>query len=1251
MLASDTVAEFFPDRTPRALGARMAEPAALPRLRWQAGVVRRLAWLVLALLVLTQITMAFAVVSPLAFDVLVQVRRLTWLVVATAALAEVLTGDPSALLRPVAAFVPFVVVGMASALLSIEPLAGLADIAHWLITMLAACLLGRALRGTNLPALLTAWFLIALLSSAAIAVLGPRIGVVSDGRFAHGVWRGIFVHKNWLAWYAGFGVLLAAFAGSLRLSVRLVLGAVALACLYFAHSAGTIVVLAAVLALLTMVALWRRLGLSTGLQLLASGLVLGFAGIVGWGGYAALLAAMGRNATLTGRTSIWQAYFSRALDGWLFGSGPASFTGLSLTTADVGLKFQNLGKIFTPHNMFIAIFGETGLIGLLAYAGAFAAILVSALRLPAGPGRMLLLAFTLFFLVSGLDETHEVFGVGAGVFLIVLLRAWHWHGQTLAPAVPGAARDGAHHPIGGPDAGARRVFRVPRGLRRYAMALGPTGLALALQFVTFAITARGLGVIAFGLYSAVTALAAILIELIGCGISDVLVRGVARDAKSFAGHFGQMLIAFALTFPPVLLAGAGLLALTGGVALPLSVALVGLGGEMIAARMATSTESILVAHGDMAGAAAVRVVTACTRLVAALCFFAVARALALWVWVVLAQSLVLALGLGLYVICRFGAPRFAWSALDLRAGQAFAVNQTARALQGNIDRLVLAGFADPAALGAYAAGARLLVVGLFPIQVLTRMLYPEFFRRGLSGLAATRAYARAQAPAMLATGLAAFAAVALVAQILPHLLGHDFAASRNAAVLLASALPLIGLQYLAADTLTGAGHQGLRAGLATGASLGSGVLMIAGVRLLGGTGGVVAGFVAGHALFLAVLIAASRLSDRKWSHRHRTAAPNGRVSGHVGAMHRLQHGPDIGHSARHQRHRSHAPIVVAQIVGRGTAQGRGQIVDDPVHLGPGTGRPLQKQNRKPGKYNHCQPIEYGFHQTILALRKIPKKPRTADCHAGRNSGLLLPCLIDWPSPGRPVVTGIAQRMPPRAVGRGWRILGAGLLVLPAAGLPSCGAAHDSRSSHDRAILWHEDFAGGAVRWSDWTRCEQPWNDRVSACSNLAAGSGEQIYWDPALMRGGRDPVAPGADGGISLLARPITADERDLMVKATARQRDLQPAHRQALAQVGWTTAWMQTRTAYPTSTTIAARLRPGAGASFWGGFWTLNETAHGHGHWPPEIDIAEVTNEPDGRMRVRQVIHFRDAAGKLQTAGCPQALLPRDWITAFVSG
>ncbi|WP_353227642.1 oligosaccharide flippase family protein [Novosphingobium sp.] len=403
----------------------------------------------------------------------------------------------------------------------------------------------------------------------------------------------------------------------------------------------------------------------------------------------------------------------------------------------------------------------------------------------------------------------------------------------------------------------RRAAAARPGVLRYARALGPTGVALALQFVTFAVTARGLGVAAFGLYATVIAVSAILIELLGCGFSDVLVRAVARDAASFATYFGLMLMAFAVTFVPVLLGGAGLLAVASGTALPFSVALVGLAGEMIAGRCCASTEAIMVAHGSMSGAAVVRMVTVVTRLVSALCYFAMARALDLWVWVVLGQSIALAIGLCLYIVHRYGRPRFAWSWQEWRAGLAFAVNQTARALQGNVDRLVLAGFVGPAALGAYAAGARLLVVGLFPIQVLTRMLYPEFFRQGLGGITATRRFAMAQAPVMLATGVGSLVIVAIVAQFLPQVLGHDFVASRNAAVLLATALPLIGLQYLAADSLTGAGHQGLRAGLAIGASLALGLLMVAGEHMLGGINGVIAGFVAGHALFLIVLIAAS----------------------------------------------------------------------------------------------------------------------------------------------------------------------------------------------------------------------------------------------------------------------------------------------------------------------------------------------------------------------------------------------------------
>ncbi len=197
-------------------------------------------------------------------------------------------------------------------------------------------------------------------------------------------------------------------------------------------------------------------------------------------------------------------------------------------------------------------------------------------------------------------------------------------------------------------------------------------------------------------------------------------------------------------------------------------------------------------------------------------------------------------------------------------------------------------------------------------------------------------------------------------------------------------------------------------------------------------------------------------------------------------------------------------------------------------------------------------------------------------------------------------------------------------------------------------IWQDSFAGGQPRRADWSRCAQPWDDTVGQCSALQAGPGEEIYWNPGVMRGGRDPVVPADQGGISLLARPIIAGERVLIARAVARQADLPPHTRDVLQGAGWTSAWLQSRPSFPVGTTVSAMLRPGAGASAWGGLWMLNDPAHRR--WPPEIDVAEITNDPDGRMRVRQVIHYRDGAGQLRTAGCPHAIMPRGWIVAAVT-
>lgn len=222
---------------------------------------------------------------------------------------------------------------------------------------------------------------------------------------------------------------------------------------------------------------------------------------------------------------------------------------------------------------------------------------------------------------------------------------------------------------------------------------------------------------------------------------------------------------------------------------------------------------------------------------------------------------------------------------------------------------------------------------------------------------------------------------------------------------------------------------------------------------------------------------------------------------------------------------------------------------------------------------------------------------------------------------------------------------AAVLLLLAA--PMACAGEPGRPAAE-APIWEDDFASGQPQPGAWARCALPWEDQVGQCSAVQAGPGEQIYWSGAVMHGGRDPVVPADGGGIMLLARPIMAQEQALRDAVLARADGVSARARAALNNAGWTSAWLQTRRGFRVGTTVTARLRPGAGPSSWGGLWMLNDPAHRR--WPPEIDVAEVTNDPDGRMRVRQVIHYRDAAGALQTAGCPFALLPRDWLTVSVT-
>lgn len=396
-----------------------------------------------------------------------------------------------------------------------------------------------------------------------------------------------------------------------------------------------------------------------------------------------------------------------------------------------------------------------------------------------------------------------------------------------------------------------RRFRVVT----FARTMLPTMGALALQFVTFSITARGLGVEQFGKYTAVLALAAIGVEWVGLGGADLLVRGVARDKRSFAAYHGNMLLLIAATLPLVVVAG---LAVGLG---PMQMRIGGLllaaalTAEIASARMSASLELVMVAHADPVRAGWVRMVSVGTRLCLALLFFVALDRHALdgWIAAVCVQSALLCVGCAIAGHRLYGAATWHLLRGELGTGVAFSAAQMARSSQGNFDRIVLARYADDSVLGAYGAASRVLQLGLFPLQVVTRILYPKFFVHGAQGLHACRRFAlRTATPAMLAVGLLACGCVVLAAELVPAILGNDFAQSTRTTMVLALALPLIALQYPAADVLTGVGRQALRAAISAAAAVGFGLLLLAGAHW-DGVNGVTVAFVAGHALLAAVM--------------------------------------------------------------------------------------------------------------------------------------------------------------------------------------------------------------------------------------------------------------------------------------------------------------------------------------------------------------------------------------------------------------
>jgi O-antigen/teichoic acid export membrane protein len=355
-------------------------------------------------------------------------------------------------------------------------------------------------------------------------------------------------------------------------------------------------------------------------------------------------------------------------------------------------------------------------------------------------------------------------------------------------------------------------------------------LTLGLQFLSFLIIARGLGLTQFGQLSALFALTGPASELVGLGSSERLLEQVSRDTKSFPVALADSLLTIILS-GPVVIGAVTLLSHLLVPDLPLSTTLFLVATETLAARSITHVGFILIAHGATFLVNLQGFVIASLRCILAAGVFFVARNSNLETYAVV-YSVAMFATVALFMagaMRRYGLAQFSRGRTRPLLGLSFAAHNFCSSLSQSVDRIGLSIMLPYGQIGIYNAGARMLQVAIVPVTgLLLRDTYPNFFRIGKSGIGATFAYALSLLPRVCSiTAICVLGAVG-ISYLLPVLLGPKYSESAPIGAIMVMAGFPIALQYLGGDILTGAGRQSVRAGLTIAS-----IPIISGVIILG----------------------------------------------------------------------------------------------------------------------------------------------------------------------------------------------------------------------------------------------------------------------------------------------------------------------------------------------------------------------------------------------------------------------------------
>ncbi|NEO69551.1 oligosaccharide flippase family protein [Moorena sp. SIO3H5] len=348
-------------------------------------------------------------------------------------------------------------------------------------------------------------------------------------------------------------------------------------------------------------------------------------------------------------------------------------------------------------------------------------------------------------------------------------------------------------------------------------------LKMIVQAAYFVMIARTLGAQQYGLFASLTALAAIISPFATWGSGDVLIKNVSRNRALFKEYWGNaLLMIFTSSLVLIVLVMLIAPAILPEETSPLLIFFVFL-SDLLFLKILSTAGQAFIAVSKLKHTAQIHFLLSLKNLVATLCFVSFFQTSDIVVWGALYMaSTAITAGIGFLMVHRMlGTPKLAISKIkpEMLQGFYFSVNLCAETVNNNVDKTMLARLSTLQSTGIYAAAYRLIDVAFVPVQSLLAASYAKFFQHGAAGIRGSLNLAKRLSPIAGMYGIAAGIGLFISAPMVPYIIGEDYSEVVNALRWLAPIPFFKAMQFFAADTLTGAGFQGLRSSIQVTAAL------------------------------------------------------------------------------------------------------------------------------------------------------------------------------------------------------------------------------------------------------------------------------------------------------------------------------------------------------------------------------------------------------------------------------------------------